>query len=76
MACGCGGNKSNQRSRSALRPASVQTRSLASGLTASQLRPQQTQSPHAANINTGGIDAERRKVQALRRAAIQKALNK
>jgi hypothetical protein len=27
-------------------------------------------------VNQGGIDAERRKVQALRREAIRKALNK
>lgn len=76
MACGCGGNKSTQRSRTALRPASVQTRNLTAALSAAQLRPQQTQSPNVMNMNSGGIDSERRKVQALRRAAIQKALNK
>lgn len=68
--CGCR-KKSNARSAPAMRP----TTSFRSSSGAGNQNQQQPQSP-AAPLNAGGLSAERRKTQALRRDAIRKAFNK
>jgi hypothetical protein len=71
--CGCRKNSSN-RATSAFRPNS--TRAVAGTVTTlSQARAQQPQSP-VAPLNSGGLNAERRKTQALRRDAIRKSFNR
>lgn len=74
--CGCRKN-SSYRSSPALKPAaSVRSSSggIASALTPTQMRAQ-AQSP-TPELNAGGLYAERRKTQAIRRDAIKRALNK
>lgn len=77
MACGCNKGTAFRSRTPVIRPVtsarSIQG-GIAAGLSPTQMRansmvPQQP-------VNQGGIDAERRKVQALRREAIRKALNK
>ena len=65
MGCGCSKNK-NFRSRNVIRPAAATNN--ANLLNSSQLRAQ--------SLNNTGLTAEKRKTQALRRAAIRKAFNK
>jgi len=78
MACGCSKNRGGaSRNGPVLRPTtSVRSTSggIAAGPTPTQLRAQATPSPPPANA--AGLSAERRKVQAIRRDAIRKALNK
>ena len=71
--CGCKKNSTN-RATSAFRPNNTRTIT-GTVATISQLRNQQPQSP-VAPLNTGGLNAERRKTQALRRDAIRKSFNR
>jgi len=75
MACGC--KKGNRGTRS-LRPTTTVRSTaggIAAGLTPTQLRAQQVQTPQPV-LNAAGLSAERRKTQAIRRDAIRKAFNK
>ncbi len=71
--CGCRKNSTNRVS-SGVRPNNTRTVS-STPATLSQLRAQQPQSP-VAPLNAGGLNAERRKTQALRRDAIRKSFNR
>lgn len=77
MACGC--KKGIRQGRGAIIRPTTNARStsggIAAGVTPSQLRAQQVQSPTPVK-NATGLTAERRKTQAIRRDAIRKALNK
>ena len=78
MACSC--NKGvRYRSRTPIIRPTTSARStqggIAAGMTPTQQRAQQAIPPQQP-LNQGGIAAEKRKVQALRREAIRKAFNK
>ena len=77
MACGCNKNK-NARTTNLNAKTGGSIRSIPggnnSGVIPSQVRSNQI-APQAP-INTNGLNAERRKVQALRRDAINRALGK
>lgn len=75
MACGCRKNKSSFRGGAPLRPTTNVRSSSGVSSGGTQLRSQQAQSP-SPQLNAGGVSAERRKTQALRRDAIKKAFNK
>lgn len=71
--CGCRKNISN-RTSPAMRPNATRTVATTAA-TLTQLREQQPQSP-VAPLNAGGLNAQRRKTQALRRDAIRKSFGK
>jgi len=77
MACGCKKGVGSNSRTPLIRPVtSVRsvTRGVASARTPTEVRNQAVapQTP----VNSGGVNLERRKVQALRRDAIRKSLNK
>jgi len=77
MACGCNKGAANRSRTPIVRPISSQrsTRSgIAAARTPTEVRNQSMNPP--SNMNSGGINAERRRTQALRREAISKSLNK
>jgi hypothetical protein len=77
MACGCGKGNTSRGRNPVIRPV-ISARSVTGGI-ASARNPtevrNQSLTPQAP-INAGGINAEKRKVQALRRDAIKKSLGK
>ena len=75
----CGGNKgiSNRSKTPIIRPI-TSARSATGGIAATRAPTEvrnQSMTP-AQPLNSGGINAEKRKTQALRRDAIRKSLNK
>ncbi len=71
--CGCNRNKNARMTRTTASVRSVQG-GLAAALTPTQLRAQRMSGVN--NLNSGSIDAERRKVQEIRRNAIRNKFNK
>ena len=77
MACGCGKGNNSRGRNPVIRPvtsARSVTGGIASARTPTEVR-NQSLTPQTP-INAGGINAEKRKVQALRRDAIKKSLGK
>lgn len=77
MACGCKKGVGSNSRTPIIRPVtSVRsvTRGVASTKTPTEIRNQTA--PPQTPVNAGGVNLERRKVQALRRDAIRKSLNK
>ena len=77
MACGCKKGVGSNSRTPMVRPitsARSTKRGLASVRTPTEVRNQAV--PPQTPVNSGGVNLERRKVQALRRDAIRKSLNK
>ena len=77
MACGCNKGAASRGRTPMIRPISSarSTRGgIAAAKTPTEVRNQSMNPP--SNMNSGGVSAERRRTQALRREAISKSLNK
>lgn len=77
MACGCNKGVANRSRTPIVRPTSS-VRSARGGIAAAKTPTEvRNQSLNPSNqINSGGLTAERRRTQALRREAINRSLNK
>lgn len=77
MACSCKKGIGNNSRTPIIRPVTTTrsvTRGIASIQTPTEVRNQSL--PPQTPVNSGGVNLERRKTQALRRDAIRKSLNK
>lgn len=77
MACGCGKGSAARGRSPVIRPV-ISARSVTGGIASARTPTEvmnQSITPQPP-INAGGINAEKRKVQALRRDAIKKSLGK